>query len=280
MLDRILSFLSLAIAAASYPSIWLSDTSGPSILGTLDTSDTASQNSFPALRSNGGMPASKPKTGKKQQSATARREFSAVTPYIGKTLSVPTGYQRSAVVGANVPSQTQTITFSRWSQLTALTTSTTVESVKAYNFKLSDVANPSDISSAFDAYRIKRVDVYFTPRVNFTPDASILTNAQLWSALDFDGNTVSTITEIASYDSSQLHDMRKSFVISLEPRAVLATYAATVFTSYAEAPRGQWIDCNNTGVEHYGLIVGVSAQAAITSINVAARFHIEAKRSR
>lgn len=198
---------------------------------------------------------------------------------VGKLLSVPTGYQRAAVVAGNVPNQTQTLTVTRWSQLSAMTLSTTLETIKNYIFKLSDVSNSADLTSSFDAYRIKRVDVYFTPRVNYTPDASVLTNAQLWTACDFDGNTVTTLTETAAYDSAQLHDARTSFVVSLKPRAALATYSGA-FTSYAEAPPDQWIDCASPSVEHYGLITAMSAQPVATVINVAARFYIELKRSR
>jgi hypothetical protein len=226
------------------------------------------------------MPKSTPRSNFKRRTRRNNQTDRATQPHVGKLLSIPTGYQRAPIIADNTRRQSEVVTFSRWSQATAITTSTSIEVVNSYNFKLNQVGNSTDITSAFDTYRITRVDVYFTPRVSMTTDASILTNAQLWTAIDFDGNTVTTITDTASYSTAQMHDARHSFVVSLKPRAILASYASGAFTATAEAPSNQWLDCSNAAVEHYGLITAISAQAAITVINVAVRFFIEAKRSR
>jgi len=192
--------------------------------------------------------------------------------------SYPSGYLKAPMV-MSAERGALVARFARFGTQTDLTTSTTLEAVQNYVFKLSNVANNSDITGAFDQYRIVRIDVFVTPRVDTSIDANVWADPQIYSALDYDGNAATTVTEVQSYDTAQLHDARKSFMISFVPKVLMAAQAAAT-TNAVISPAGVWLDCNTTSTEHYGLILATRPQAAITACKVTARYHIEARRSR
>ncbi len=201
---------------------------------------------------------------------------------IARTLPVhPTGYQVDRRVIKNTGAM-ETFTTKRFTTLTAITTSTTLEVDNSYVFSLANLPSYTDLTGLFDAYRIRKINLYFTPAVDTCIDTSVWSDARLYVAVDFDGATTPTISDLAQMDTCQIHDARKAFMMSFQPRIALAAFnnSGSAFTAYAEGPADSWVDCSNASTEHYGVYTGITAQSAITKIHVTGEYFVEFKRAR
>jgi len=197
-------------------------------------------------------------------------------PYTGHPAQ--TGAISSGPVVRNIPSQARVTRCFRHTVRTPITTSTTQAVVNNYTFALSDMLNYTEFTSLYDAYRIRSVELVFIPRVDTSIAADIWTDPRLYTAVDFDGNTIAaaSINSILEYDTCQVHDPRTAFTIKLVPRASMALNTS----GFAETPEFTWIDCATPDVLHYGVVCGLLAQNVVTVITVTARYEVEFKRAR
>jgi hypothetical protein len=169
---------------------------------------------------------------------------------------------------------------SRWVTLSPLSGSTSGEVDSAWSFQLSDLPNYTEFTNLYDSYRIRAIEVHVCPDIQQTVPGSLIGATQVWSAIDFDSAASTAILGLQQYDTCCMHDGLHEFVRRFEPRCALAAYGGA-FTSYAEAPAGQWLDCASAGVQHYGFLMGVPQQAgASNSFRINCRYDLEFKRSR
>jgi len=98
-------------------------------------------------------------------------------------------------------------------------------------------------------------------------------------AIDYDdANVPTTMAQVMDYDNAVVIGPTQECALTLKPKFAVAAYASGVFTSYASSVENQWIDCASTGVEYYGLKIGVQAQnTANPTMNwrLFVRYHLE-----
>ncbi len=109
-----------------------------------------------------------------------------------KMPSLPTGFQVVPRVIRN-NGKMETFTTSRYTTITAITTSTTVEVDVAYVFSLANLPSYTELTAVFDAYRILEIELFFVPKVDTCIDANIWSDPRLYTAVDFDGTAGTTI---------------------------------------------------------------------------------------
>jgi hypothetical protein len=133
----------------------------------------------------------------------------------------------------------------------------------------------SNYTSMFDQYRILRVKVtgYWSANVGQNGNANLGTPVPLmYTAIDFDGaapGVINTAQNVLTYQNSQAHQPgtlgRPIFTRTLQPRVVLDL---TQYTGapVGTAPAGQWVDCGNATVPHYGLLMGYDNMGASSTL--------------
>jgi len=128
----------------------------------------------------------------------------------------------------------------------------------AFQFNLAAVPSPSDFTSLFDTYRIAMVEV------SFLPTNPALIAAALYTVIDYDdANVPASAAELLQYDTLQVTASNQITKRTFVPKIALAAYSGT-FTSYAAA-KSQWIDCDSSSVQHYGLKYCLPALASSTA---------------
>jgi len=127
------------------------------------------------------------------------------------------------------------------------------------NFRLSDVAVPTEFTALWDQYKILGVKVYFdySPDVAGTAytDGNIAFYPKLWIKRDYDDSATPTLANMAQSNQTRclrFTATRTTKMISLAPRYLTEIYNSSISTAFAPG-RGAWIDCGNPSVPHYGL---------------------------
>jgi len=126
----------------------------------------------------------------------------------------------------------------------------------AFTFALNSLTNATAFEAIFDKYRIRQVRVRFLPFATEAVLTSGTTAGPLYTAIDYDDNAATTIANLASYDNVKTSPIGTLFERILTPKAALAAYSG-VFTSFASAPNGMWMDVASPTVQYYGLKGGV-----------------------
>lgn len=124
----------------------------------------------------------------------------------------------------------------------------------AYEFKLSDVAAYSELTVLFDQYRIEGVEVVFTASQS---DTTGFVWPRIYVAFDPDDSDIptalSTLRERGNTKIYAFAPNKREFRVNLVPAAVIISETAGGQKAAISAPRGQWKDCNQAGIIHYGL---------------------------
>lgn len=127
------------------------------------------------------------------------------------------------------------------------------------SFKLSDLPNYTQLTAAYDEYRIKAVKVYLTPIFSTSTSASNqLTAPTLISVIDYDdAGTPGNTATLLQFDSHRIHGtFTKMYTRTLKPQVSLGAYVPASFVGFAQV-EDQWLDCNAPGVAHYAIKYGV-----------------------
>jgi len=134
----------------------------------------------------------------------------------------------------------------------AVTSQITVTSLAdanfAYAIHLNDFPDSADFTALFDQYRIGPVRIAFTPLPGAVAIPSVIV-----TAIDYDDSTAVARSALEEYDSCQVCQMSTSFFRTFQPRAALAAYGGSLFTSFANAGPSTWFDVASPGVPYYGL---------------------------
>jgi hypothetical protein len=136
------------------------------------------------------------------------------------------------------------------------TTSTTVPTASGVNFTLSSFTNAAGFAQIFDQYRIDMIEITLYSN-SLTTQSGLVT-----TAIDYDNSAApSNLGAALAYNTAQTKAGGASFKRTWVPGVDLAAYAGA-FTAYANKRR-QWIDCNSTTVQHYGLVIAATATSTV-----------------
>lgn len=113
----------------------------------------------------------------------------------------------------------------------------------------------TDFTNLFDSYRVTGMKAKFlfdknSAEVHGT-DVSI---PMIGTCTDKD-DVAALTTENAfwQYEDFKYRRLDKPVSVFVKPRIAQSAYAGGIFASYVEGKAKQWIDCNSTTVEHYGI---------------------------
>jgi len=166
-------------------------------------------------------------------------------------------------------------TFERNRSLTITQTSTVVEYTQALDFKLTDFPGNGNLTAFFDQFRILQAIVTLLPiaQTNATP---------LLSVIDLDDNTASPVSDLQEYSSLMVTQPGVTHERVFTPRAAVAAYSGSAFTSYAQAPPGMWFDLDSSGIPHYGLKLAmpVLPSSGVSTYSVSVKLVIQCRGSK
>lgn len=128
------------------------------------------------------------------------------------------------------------------------------------SFLLSQVANYTEFTVLFDAYRILKAEVEFVPQSSQLINSNAQnTNAivgeipHIYTVIDYDDDNVPTFNSIRQQgNSSHFPVTQRAKRVVNYPRVANSVFD-TPLSGYAVGQKGQWINCSYTGIKHYGL---------------------------
>jgi len=127
----------------------------------------------------------------------------------------------------------------------------------AVTFQLSDLPAATSLSTLYDKYRFKSVEVLFratgmqmntsTGGSNDAPDFT--------TVIDFDNASVpTTITQLQRYSTAKVTTATSNHYRHFLPRTVRPVYISGVSTGYAEGDATEWLDLSYPNIPHYALL--------------------------
>lgn len=124
----------------------------------------------------------------------------------------------------------------------------------AYSITLANLSGYSELVALYDQYRIDFIEVSFHLKVG--PDAQAAgaaTYPKIWWSRDLDD--ASTVTQAQMYERAntvvKVLNPDKPVVFRFKPNTLSVTYRTPATSGYS--PKfGQWIDCSQADVVHYG----------------------------
>lgn len=119
-------------------------------------------------------------------------------------------------------------------------------------YKLSNLPNYTEFTALFDSYKIDKIKQTFIYSHNMSYQGQTYNGLPLIGIVrdEDDVTSLSTVADYTQYESFKLKRLDKIFSITTVPHMALATYSGA-FTSYTDT-KPMWLDCNSSGVEHYG----------------------------
>jgi hypothetical protein len=157
-----------------------------------------------------------------------------------------------------------------------LTSSAVIEVDVAQAFTLNQLSNVSGLISVFDQYKIDKIEAWVVPRTSVT--TASLNTGILWSTVDYDDANPTTIGYLQEYQNALSAPGYCGHYRSWAPHVAIAAYSGT-FASFANAAN-QWIDSASTGVQHYGLKLGITRTDAAYVFDLIARLTVSFRNTR
>jgi hypothetical protein len=137
-----------------------------------------------------------------------------------------------------------------------LAVSTSADTFYSCYFRLGDLAQVSSFTTLYDQYRIDRVRFLLIAQNNTSGTSVVSFLTPHFITPDFDDNSVlGTVGAILEYQSCKIIMPYKNGVLELIPRIA-------VLSGTGSANLGpQWLDCNDTTVQHYGVKGAIPQQS-------------------
>lgn len=161
--------------------------------------------------------------------------------------------RRRDIQPMKAPARSQIYTFEKAVDK-GFVTATNATTSGALFFALSDIQSPTDITSAFDQWRIVEVRVEFLPlSANFGPSTSTTVLPYLLTAIDTDDATPVSPATLQQNDTLETISNQTYSQRVLTPRAAVGTYDGLAFTATMQARPLDWMDSASPNVQYYGL---------------------------
>jgi hypothetical protein len=153
------------------------------------------------------------------------------------------------------------------------------------NWQLSQMPNFAEYTALFNEYRITSIEI------TYDLSTSLLNSPTAYPRLAFCVDINDSGSPIQESDLLQYQDVRvlqmsqvkTQFKHRFVPRVALAAYQGA-FSGYSTAPAGQWLNTDNSNVQHYGTkewLTNYNTTATPNTIIVLyAVFHMEFRRPR
>lgn len=133
----------------------------------------------------------------------------------------------------------------------------TVDGLYTLSFAASSFNGFSDLTSAFDQYKLMAVDVALEPMFTSTFGATGDIAPRLYTAIDYDDAASVSIANLQAYGSCIVCPPLCGVIRTFVPHQAVALYSGA-FTSFGNI-LPQWVDAASPGVLHYGLKMGLEA---------------------
>lgn len=148
------------------------------------------------------------------------------------------------------------------------------------NFALSDLPNSTDFTNLFDFYRIcgVKLNFIFQANSNDTGATGALSLPVLHYIMDLD-DSIGFANENQALEKEGIKTRRidKPFTYYMKPRVSNEIYNNGITTAYALGNKKQWIDCNSSGVAHFGLKAWISSGANTGQLKIYATYYLQFK---
>jgi len=133
------------------------------------------------------------------------------------------------------------------------------------NYQAGFLDQIGSFAALYDSYRIIKVEVTFMPMYTCTSLANGIGTTLLipliYTVIDYDDATnLSSIAAAREYDTVQIHDDKKLFTRTFQPKVAKAVYTGS-FTGFSQGKLTDWMDMASTNIQYYGLKYAVSAQS-------------------
>lgn len=124
------------------------------------------------------------------------------------------------------------------------------------NFQLALLPSYMEFTTLYDMYKINFVRMKFIfdkneSTTNATTASNLIPNIGIVKDYD-DSSSLASINDYLQYQSFRVQRFDKPVIIALKPRMAMAAYGGAAFTSYTSMGN-QWIDCDSSTVQHYGV---------------------------
>lgn len=152
----------------------------------------------------------------------------------------------------------------------------------AFQGQLNSVQAYTDFVAMFDRYKISGIKVRFIPLTTQSTVGSSVPYLVYSIDLD-DASTPSSYGEINQKYNVHKKRLDKPCSIYIKPRIAQSIYSGLT-SGYAIAPKNTYIDCNDTGVPHYGLKfwfrdVALGATTTDTVVRIETTYYLSMKDS-
>lgn len=193
--------------------------------------------------------------------------------YVARRTTKSTTYTR---VPRFLPPTTTSLRCRRSVFYSQITTSTSVETLGAYSFQLSDLVNYTEFTNLFDEFKINSVCLKFFPSLTMKSTQQV-SNGVFVCAIDKnDGNATGAVSEVLQNDDCIVVDVcqNNTFIID-SPRMNVSSQTNNTPTFAGLTSATGWVNNTTPSVQHFGFRYGIPAMpgGAIT-INVLAIFDV------
>lgn len=155
-------------------------------------------------------------------------------------------------------------------------------------FSLASVVNFNEFRELYDNYRILGVRVYF----DYTPDvATVFAGGvpasympKLWVLRDYDDTTTPTLDIMAQSVKTvclRFNSFKQTQSIFIRPAIRNEVFRTSGTSSYTNS-WGEWLDCTNSDVPHYGLKLIAQGLPSVNlgAITIRCKYYLEFKNPR
>lgn len=204
------------------------------------------------------------KGGKPKARNKAQKKGKGLTSLLGGQLLSGDGKTVSDTVSLRNRGIGRMYTIEEIVSLTNIASSATAVTYGALTFQLSDLSTSSSLTTLFDKYRLKEVEIVFFPidnqyNIDVTGSATI---GNFYTAIDFDNNaTPTSVAQVERYSTSVTTSGNKPQYRHFRPRTVRPVYISGVSTGYSEGRPDDWLDCAYPSIPYYALLYALSQTA-------------------
>lgn len=203
---------------------------------------------------------------KNRTSNNARRRVKSIKASNIQTTRIPGPGERHLVEA-----------FTRWIDGGAVYPQTSAVGT-SYVFKLSLIPGYTEIQNMWDFYRIKRIDVLYSPASRAGPSTATTTSPGTVMAAgpDYDESTAVNFATMLERQDTQIYSVFDPWQVTFQPRASTVVYGNGVSSGYALAPVNMWVD-TSSDVSYYGFNYAFPATAAGMQFGgrISYRLHLE-----